>query len=887
MNYLGRVFVVSSLLGLSAWAGRLITPGPDEVLTPDEVVIRLKPNGVISSVLAGFNNTVTVSASQSNLNLYLLKVPSAIRDVILQQLAALNEVEYAEPNRIRSASALTPNDTSYSTQWWLTKMQATAAWGLYPGVFPVAGAFGNRVQVAILDTGADCNHSEFINPGGTNTNITGGGQINWSLSQALVATTAVGAACPWQDDHGHGTHVAGILAAATNNSAGVASLGYTAELVIYKILDGTGSGDDFTISQAITAATDAGARVISMSLGGNGYSQSLQEAIDYAWNHNVVVVAATGNANTSALTYPGDANFTMGVGASDSSDARASFSNYGFGLDVMAPGVSIYSTYLNGGYANMSGTSMATPSVAALASMIIASTPNLSADAVMQRIEMSADTTIANGLWDVYLGFGRVNAYRALSGSLPVKNGGGLVGQVVDPSGNAIANAAVGMGGLNGNTDANGLFRFANVPPGTYTFTSSGGGYSARSQTVVIPGGADTHVRVELGTSTGVFTGTVRDGSVPLPNVVVQALSGGLVRQATVTDANGLYTLTVSAGSYILRASAVSRSTRVSSASAVSTGATTTVNFNLPAMGSISGVIRNPAAVLVSGAQITAYNATDSGGGTSAADGSYTTLALPAGTYTVVVHAVNNQPATIQNVQVSEGQVTDLDVQLPSSAVLTALTLSPSSLGGGASGTANTVTLSAPAGPGGAVVTLTSSKPAVALPPATVTVPAGATVSSPFTITTTTVASNTLATISATLGGVTKSVNLSVVPFAVYSVYLSPNSTGGGSTHDGESCAIEFGCASGRRRCRSGQRYARCHGAGIGDDCGWNERLGVLQHHHFGSQRHYSCADHGDICGFVEECNPDRESDGPGEFHGEPGVDCGRQAVEQCCGQAG
>lgn len=785
MFYLGRVFVVSLLLGLTAWAGKLITPGPDEVLTPDEVVVRLKPNGVISSVLAGFNNAISVSASQSSLDLYLLKVPSAVRDVILQQLANLNEVEYAEPNRIRAVSALTPTDTSYATQWWLTKMQASAAWGLYPGRFPVAGQFGSRVRVAILDTGANCTHPDFINTGGSTTDIGGGGQFNWALSQALIPTTAVGAACPWQDDHGHGTHVAGTLASATNNATGVASLGYTAELVIYKILDSQGNGDDFTISQAITSATDAGARVISMSLGGNGYSQVLQDAINYAWNHDVVVVAAAGNANTSALTYPGNANYAMGVGATDSTDARASFSNYGFGLDVMAPGVSIYSTYLDSGYANMNGTSMATPSVAALASMLIASTPNLSADAVMQRIEMSADTSIANGLWDVYLGFGRVNAYRALSGSLPVKTGGGLVGQIVDPSGNAIASAAVGMGGLNGYTDTNGLFRFANVPPGTYTFTSSSAGYAARSQTVVIPAGADTHLRLELGTSTGVFSGTVRDGAQALRNVVVQALSGGLVRQATVTDANGLYTLTVIAGTYNLRVSAVGRSTRVFNGAAVAAGATTTTDFNLPAMGSIGGVITNSAAALVSGAQVTAYNSLDSGGGISAADGSYRTLGLPAGTYTVVVTAPNNQPATIQQVVVSEGLVTDLDVQLPSSAVLTALTLSPTSVGGGASSTANTVTLSAPAGPGGAVVTLSSNKPAVALPPATVTVPAGATVSNPFTITTTAVTSNTLATISATLGGVTKSVNLSVVPFSVYAVYLSPAVTGGGSTTTG------------------------------------------------------------------------------------------------------
>ncbi|MGJ5817302.1 S8 family serine peptidase [Paludibaculum fermentans] len=782
MSFLGRLFVVSSLLSASVWAGKLIAPGPEDVLTPDEVVIRLKPNGVISTVLAGFNNTVSVAASQSSFNLYLLKVPAPVRDVILQQLAALNEVEYAEPNRIRTASGITPNDTSYATQWWLTKMQASSAWSLYPAKFPNAGEFGSRVRVAILDTGANCTHPDFINSGGSTTDLGGGGQFNWALSQALVATTAVGAVCPWQDDHGHGTHVSGTVASATNNATGVASLGFPAELVIFKVLNSQGNGNDFTIAQAITAATDAGARVISMSLGGSGYSQVLQDAVNYAWNHDALVVAASGNGNTSGLTYPGGANYAMGIGATDSSDLRASFSNYGFGLDVMAPGVNIYSTYLNSTYATLSGTSMATPNVAALASLLFATTPNLSADAVMQRIEMSADTTTLNGLWDLYMGFGRVNAFSALNGTLPVKSGGGLVGQIVDAAGNSIASAAVGMGGLNGNTDANGLFRFANVPPGTYTFTTSGGGFPARSQTVVIPAGADTHVRLELGVSTGVFSGTIREGSTALRNVVVQALSGGLVRQATVTDANGLYTLTVIAGTYDLRISAVGRSTQTAAGVAVAGGGVTTTDFDMTALGSISGVVTDNTPGPVSGAQVTAYNAADSGGASSAANGGYNTISLPAGTYTVVVSAPNHLPTTINNVVVSDGVATNLDVQLTLSGVVTALTLSPVTVGGGASATGNIVTLSMPAGTGGAVVSLSSNKPLVASLPATVTVPQGATQSSPFTITTTAVTSNTVVAITATLGGVSKSANLTVLPYLMSGVYLSPAVTGGGAT---------------------------------------------------------------------------------------------------------
>lgn len=781
MRGLGRVVLAQSLLLASIFAGQLITPGPDDVLTPDEVVIRLKPNGVIANVLAGFNNTVTVTGSQSALNLYLLKVPAAVRDVILQQLANLDAVEYAEPNRIRSTSAISPDDASYAVQWWLTKMQAESAWGLFPGRFRTASSTGTRVRVAILDTGADCTHPDFINTGGSSTDIGGGGQFNWSLSQALVPTTVASPACPWQDDHGHGTHVAGIVAAATNNGTGVAGLGFPSELLIYKVMDNTGNGTDFSIAQAMMDAADNGARVISMSLAGAGYSQTLQDAANYAWQRNVVILAATGNNNSTALYYPGDANFITGIGASDSSDARASFSNYGFGVDVMAPGVSILSTYKGGGYATMSGTSMATPNAAAAAALLVASTPDIAADAVVLRLEESSDTPAAGGLWDPYIGYGRVNAYQALSGSLPTRTGGGLVGQVVDPNGASISGASVSLGSAAGTTDSNGLFRFADVPAGSYTFTASGGGYASRSQNVVVPAGGDVPLLFTLGIQAGTLTGTVTSGGQPVANAIVQAWSGGLVEQSAATSTSGVYTLVVPPGSHTLKASAVGRATGTSSPASVTSNGITTVDFDLPGLGVISGTVTDGAA-LVQGAQIVAYNTTDSGGGTTAADGTYSTLGLPAGTYTVEVTATGHQAVTYPDITVTDGGNTVLNVQLTSTGVATQVTLSPLYVGGGGYSSANTVTISAPAGPGGATVTLVSNKPNVAQVPATVTVPAGATVSSPFTIHTTTVQANTVVSISGTYGGVTKSANMTVVPYLVSGLYLSPSSVGGGST---------------------------------------------------------------------------------------------------------
>src|SRR5208283_1781077 len=111
---------------------------------------------------------------------------------------------------------------------------------------------------------------------------------------------------PWEDDNGHGTLTAGALGAATNNGVGIASLGFPSQLVIFKVIDSNGNAPDNIVAQGIDAAISAGAHVISMSLAGEGYSQTLQTAMDFAWQHNVLVVAAAGNNDGNTLTYPGD-----------------------------------------------------------------------------------------------------------------------------------------------------------------------------------------------------------------------------------------------------------------------------------------------------------------------------------------------------------------------------------------------------------------------------------------------------------------------------------------------------------------------------------------------------------------------------------------------------
>ena len=374
------------LWGLLAWAGQEFPAQPNEQVVNGQFIVRLRPAASASVIQSYLPGATVTPLSHLNLNLVrTAAVPGAVT-----QLAADSMIDFVEPNRIRHTTVAAPNDTYYSQQWALQTVQALQAWTAWPNFYRTAATTGNRITVAVLDTGVDCTHPDFMNTGGTSTNSAQGGQLLWSGSQAPIATTISSPACPWQDDYGHGTHVAGTIAAATNNAAGVAGLAYQVQVMVFKVLDNTGSGDDVTISNAIMSATDNGAQIVSLSLGGAGYSQALQTAVNYAWQHNVLVVAAAGNSTSSALFYPADANYAVAVSATDSNNNLASFSNFGPYIGVAAPGVSIASTvptYSNPlgvtNYAYMSGTSMATPHASAVAGLIAMTTPTASAAAIL------------------------------------------------------------------------------------------------------------------------------------------------------------------------------------------------------------------------------------------------------------------------------------------------------------------------------------------------------------------------------------------------------------------------------------------------------------------------------------------------------------------------
>lgn len=220
------------------------------------------------------------------------------------------------------------------------------------------------------------------------------------------------------DDHGHGTYVSGIIGAESDGQ-GITGISFGCELMPLKVLDASGvpSGalNTAEIIEALYYAADNGAEVVNMSLGSYWPSDLEQEAVNYAHDKGVVLVAAAGNDGDATTIYPAGCEKVIGVGATTNKDEKASFSNYNSSVDVTAPGKDVYSTVISGGYAYGSGTSAATPMVSGLAALVRSHDDSLSADQVEQAIKDNADDLGEPGR-DDYFGFGRINAFKTLGG---------------------------------------------------------------------------------------------------------------------------------------------------------------------------------------------------------------------------------------------------------------------------------------------------------------------------------------------------------------------------------------------------------------------------------------------------------------------------------------
>jgi thermitase len=366
-----------------------------------QVIVKFAPGAAAKSAMP---SGATLTGTVHGLGASVVKT-TGDPDALAASLSARPDVEYAEVDKPMQLLA-TPNDPRFPELYGLNNtgqtggtadadIDAPEGWDLAGmGAFPSTGG----VKVGIVDTGITQNHEDLVGKTADCGQSTGG----------LVTSGAC------LDDNGHGTHVAGTIAGIANNGLGVAGVAFNSPLSICKALSGPlGQGTTSDVASCITWVTDRGAKVISMSLGG-GAATTLQSAVRYAASHDVVVVAAAGNDGNSTLEYPAAYAEAVSVAATDARDAHASFSNTNADVEVAAPGVNVLSSYNDGGYRALSGTSMATPHAAGVAAVIRTRNPAFTAAQARSKLDASVDDEGAAGR-DAQFGFGRVNLAKAAS----------------------------------------------------------------------------------------------------------------------------------------------------------------------------------------------------------------------------------------------------------------------------------------------------------------------------------------------------------------------------------------------------------------------------------------------------------------------------------------
>ena len=362
---------------------------------------RMARTRVAAFALAAGSQVVTRAAS---FQFIVVRVPLG-KDLakIAAALRGASGVRYVEPDRVRHTD-MTPSDPAYRRQWGLAAVQASSAWDVTTGA--------SNVVVAVVDSGVDYTPPDLV------------GQVLSGEGYDLVNDDADA-----MDDNGHGTHVAGIVAAAMDNGLYGTGLAPGCRILPVKVMDSRGSGDDATIARGIDYAVDHGAKVINMSLGGPGVSTVLLDATSYARRHDVTLVASAGNYGAYARAiYPAADPGVVAVAATQSNGHAAAFSSWGPYVDLAAPGVDIYSTVPGRGFVAMSGTSMAAPFVSAAAALVRSHFGDSSGDAVA-RLESSA-TDLGARKRDDHFGFGLIDVAAALGRvktvygtSLPVRDG--------------------------------------------------------------------------------------------------------------------------------------------------------------------------------------------------------------------------------------------------------------------------------------------------------------------------------------------------------------------------------------------------------------------------------------------------------------------------------
>jgi subtilisin family serine protease len=372
------------------------TPGAQEqgeqqpaVVTPTEarhdaelIIVDFK-TGTTRKTIERLWKRVGVSPERNlkKVGLYVVRAPEGKRDEALAELDDARVVQKVEREVVVDGLDTTPSDPDWPDQWGLRRAGFPAAWDVTRG--------SRSVVVAVLDTGVDATHPE--------------------LRDAIVPGRDVvnGDADP-SDDNGHGTAVAGVVAARANNGAGVVGACWNCSVMPVKVLGASGTGTSTDVAAGIIWAANHGARVINLSLGAPDSTEAMLAAVTYALAKDVVIVASAGNSSSDLPFYPAAAPNVIGVAATNESDRLYSWSNRGQWVQVAAPGCNA-APWPNNGYVGFCGTSAAAPLVAGLAGLVRSAQPQATSTQVAAAVEDSVEGISAD------VNRGRINAALALS----------------------------------------------------------------------------------------------------------------------------------------------------------------------------------------------------------------------------------------------------------------------------------------------------------------------------------------------------------------------------------------------------------------------------------------------------------------------------------------
>jgi len=391
-----------------------------DAVVPGEILVQMK-EGIDFSVLTPSNGALRLNRVGYGSSYGVLSVARGSEHAEAARIAADPRVEWAEPNYLRQPSAIDPKLWAFFNPGGLTAYFSDPADSRYGQPLPstyaslldadedaieTIGAGGAPVVISSIDTGVDSDHPEFT-------------------GRLIIGKDWVTGDNNPEDEDGHGTHTSGTMAGSTVGVAGVTGAAANVRILVQRVCGPNGCPTSAIVNAIRAAADYPGMVAMNLSLGGSTISKAEKDAIAYATNKGVLVIAAAGNSGTSKVACPAcDAN-AISVASTNWRDALAYYSQYGSGLDMSAPGgelysntteeMGIWSAYMNGQYAYLQGTSMATPQVTGAAA-VVASKTGLRGAALRTRLQSTADDIGAAG-YDTKFGNGRVNVYRAITGT--------------------------------------------------------------------------------------------------------------------------------------------------------------------------------------------------------------------------------------------------------------------------------------------------------------------------------------------------------------------------------------------------------------------------------------------------------------------------------------